>query len=434
MLALRALVHGCLVAACLAAPVAQPHAAPGDGSLEAYLAKVRAERDAEFQRLGSRVQELAGRLGSSRSPTDLKKIHAEIDALGSEAAPLLLPYLDPGAEPTGEREQCARETAVALGRSAHPALLEELVRLAHAASPKGRCLAVRVLGTSPDKPRAVASLRELYPETSGDLRAECVRSLAHLDPAEPLVETALADSDPNVVRAALQALTAIPGTAPHPAVLQLLDDASRASPVLAELVAYLGAPGREVNEDAVIALLRLVALPEPPLEARLATLKALPRLGVTVTPRLRKELDPLRESSDSALHEGTLVALTLLGETKAKRELLKFYDDTVEKNPRWPQAFQKRGDVELQIHEYTDAAKDYRTAIELHEDSARLPGNRDLWVNLARAYVLDDKPRQAAEALEDFGLTSDLRRELRDDPDFAALVAHPKYKRLFEGQ
>ena len=116
----------------------------------------------------------------------------------------------------------------------------------------------------------------------------------------------------------------------------------------------------------------------------------------------------------------------------SRRELMRHYDDQVKNNETWPQAYQRRGDIELRIGEYKEAAKDYRDALRLHGDSARLPGNRDLWVNLARALVKDDKLKAAAEALEEFGLASDLRKALRADPDFQPLVENPKYKSLFD--
>ena len=136
--------------------------------------------------------------------------------------------------------------------------------------------------------------------------------------------------------------------------------------------------------------------------------------------------------SDSAVRDGTLVALTLLKDPKARRDLMRFYDDQVKDNESWPLAYQRRGDIELQIGEYRDAARDYERALELHADAARLPGNRDLWVNLARALVKDNKLKAAADKLDEFSMSSEMRRTLKADPDFQPLVEHPKYKSLFE--
>ena len=86
------------------------------GSLEAYLRRMRAEREKEYARLRPLVEELVRKLGQSRSAAELKKLHGDLDNLGSETAPLLVPYLDPGATPTPEQEKQAQEVAVLLAR------------------------------------------------------------------------------------------------------------------------------------------------------------------------------------------------------------------------------------------------------------------------------------------------------------------------------
>src|SRR2546422_3908333 len=130
-----------LALAALATPVL---ARDDDGSLEAFLRRVREAREAEQARLQPMVEELVRKLGQARSANDIKKLHTDLEALGSETAPLLVPYLDPGATPTTEQERQAQEVAVILARSRDPALLEDLVRLAQLGSPRGRLLAVRV--------------------------------------------------------------------------------------------------------------------------------------------------------------------------------------------------------------------------------------------------------------------------------------------------
>lgn len=418
----------------LAAPALGRGVARGDegGSLEAFLKRVREEREAEHARLRPRVDELVTRLGQTKSPTELRKTAAEIEGLGSEAAPLLVPYLDPGADPKAEQEKQAVEVAALLERSADPALFDALVRLTRSAGPLGRSLAVRVLGASPETERALGVLRALYPEVAGALRAECVRALARLAPDEPLVVAALADTYPAVIAAALEALTTEARKEPRPEVRALLDDPNRGAEVLPELVDYFCVPGRELDEEIVATLVRFACRSDLDIESRLRVLAGLPRFGVALTSRLRREIEPLLASPDTAIRDGTLVALTLLKDGRARRDLMRFYDDQVKDNESWPLAYQRRGDIELAIGEYRDAARDYQRALDLHRDSARLPGNRELWVNLARAHVKDGKLKAAADALEEFSLSSELRRTLKADPDFQPLVEHAKYKSLFE--
>ncbi len=404
-----------------------------DDSLQAFLRRIRAERAAEFARLRGRVEGLIGRFSIVRSAQETQKIHAEIDSLGPEAAPLILGHLDPGEKPTPERERQCQEIAASLARSKNPAIQDELVRLARSASPRGRVLALRILGEAPEPDRARTALQELFPELRGALRAECVRSLARLDPVEPpvdpVVEQALADPEPEVVSAALDALAALPRQKPHPGVVALARDPGRAAPVLEALVRYCRGGG--LDEDTAAAVLGLASRDDLAVDSRLRLLAGLPDFGVGLSPKLRRELDPLLESSDSALREGALMALARMKDSRAKRELLRYYDDLVQNNAGWAQAHQKRGDVLLRIGEFKDAVRDFRTAIELLEEDARLPANRELWVSLARAYVKDDKLRLAAEALEEFRLTADMKRELSRDPDFAPLL-DSRYKKVFE--
>lgn len=402
------------------------------GSLEAFLSRVRAERKAEHERLQPRVEELVKRLGLAHGPGEIRKVQLELEGLGSEAAPLLVPYLDPGVNPKPEQEKQAQEVALILARARNPALFDELVRLASSASPLARPLAIRLLGESPESERALAVLHALHPEVAGALRAECVRALARLAPSDALVLAALGDTHPDVLSAGLTALTGEPRKKPRPEVCALLHDPSRGADVLPELVDYFCFPGQELDEELVAALVRFACRADLELGSRLKVLAGLPRFGVPLTSRLRREVEPLLGSSDSAIRDATLVALTLLKDAKARRDLLRFYDDQVQENGSWPLAYQRRGDIELQIGEYRDAARDYERALELHKDSARLPGNRDLWINLARAHVKDGKLKAAADALQEFSLSSELKRTLKADPDFQPLVESAKYKSLFE--
>ena len=61
-----------------------------------------------------------------------------------------------------------------------------------------------------------------------------------------------------------------------------------------------------------------------------------------------------------------------------------------------------------------------------------MPANRELWISLARAYVRDGKLKAAADALEEYGLNSELRQTLKADPDFQPLVESEKHRDLFE--
>jgi len=414
------------------AALAAPAVADDPGSLEAFLKRVRTERETERARLRPRVEEIVKKLGQSRSAAEVKRLNADLEALGDEAVPLLLPYLDPGANPGAELEKQSQEVAEILARSRNPALLEELVRLASEGSPRGRVHAIRLLGESPEHARAQAALRALHPSLSGHLKAASVSALARLDPQDPLITAAFADTHPEVLAAAVRALTDEPRRAPRPEVVGLLSKPSAAADVLAELVDYFCVPGQSLDEETVSALVGFASRQDLSPEARLKVLDGLPRFGVGLSTRLRRDVEPLLSSQDAAIKDAALVALTLMKDGRARRDLMRFYDDQVKNNDSWPLAYQRRGDIEMRIGEFRDAAKDYADAIRLHGDSARLPGNRELWINLARAQVKDNKLKSAYDTLSEFGPTSDVKRTLRADPDFQPLVEHSKYKSVLE--
>lgn len=410
---------------------AHPRAAR-DGSLEAYLEKLRKERDAELERLRPSVEACAKKLGTARSTAELKKLQQELVGFGSEAALLLVSYLDPGAQGGEAEERCAREVTAHFERTQPAGIVDELAARARNASPKGRANALRALGSVPERERAAGVLRTLHGECAGLLRGECVRSLARLLPGDPLLAASLTDTHPEVLKAALEALRDEPRKVPRPEVLAVLADPSRGADVLPELVGYLTVPGQTIEEDHAATLLRFAARADLKPEARLAVLDGIPRLGVPLGPKLKREFEPITSSSDAAIRDAGLIALTLLKDSRARRELLKVYDDQVKGNEGWPLAYQRRGKIQLRIQDYGAAAKDFARALELQEESARLPANRELWIDLARAYTLDDKLAKAADTLQTLGLSADVRREVLADPDFKALVESSKYKKLFD--
>jgi hypothetical protein len=86
---------------------------------------------------------------------------------------------------------------------------------------------------------------------------------------------------------------------------------------------------------------------------------------------LRKNVDPVLSSGDGKLVEAGQVFLVILGDKRAKKELLKPYDNVVEGNPRWSQAFARRAQIMFRIQEYDDAIKDYMMALKNGENEAR---------------------------------------------------------------
>jgi len=187
-----------------------------DGSLEAYLRRLRVQREALHAQLREPVRELVDQLEGLDDPSrsELERLRQALDDLGPEAGPILVLYIDPGDEgkdgataATKGRVLRAREVTNALVRLRAPGIVEDLIRRTSTGSTTGRVHAVEILGTSPEPERAGAWLEELFRTSEGELRLEAVRALARLGGTEgPTLRAALTDSDTEVVATVLAAV------------------------------------------------------------------------------------------------------------------------------------------------------------------------------------------------------------------------------------
>jgi len=417
-------------------------AAAQDGSLEAYLRRLRIEREALHAQLREPVRELVDRLEQLDDPTrgELERVRQEIDGLGPEAGPILVPYIDPGPGPDGDEsspeghELRAREITDALIRLRAPGIVGDLIRRTATGTAVGRIHAIEILGSSPEPERAGAHLEELFRTSTGKLRLEVVRSLARLGGTRnaPTLRAALTDSDPDVVGTVLAVLAAAHSIDAAPAVLNLTKLSDAAAPVSSGIVAYYLACPEVVDEEVLSALVGLALSADLELERRIEVLDAIPSFEAAKGSRLRRQLDPILDTSVTALREAGLICLASLGDRSARRDLLRAYDDLVQKNGDWPDAYEHRADIQLRIGNYNEAVKDYRRAIELLSSRARQGAYRKLWISMARAYVKGQKLRQAHDTLEEIGLSDKLKAELAADPDFSPLLEHSRYRKILE--
>lgn len=410
-----------------------------DGSLEEYLRRQRAEREALHARLREPVRELVDRLEQLSDPTrsELERVRQELDALGPEAGAILVVHIDPGnveTSPPSGTSLRAREVTDALMRARAPGIVDELIARTQTGSLTGRIHAVEVLGTSPDEERASAHLGTLFRTSEGRLRLEVVRSLATLGGGSnaATLRAALTDDDAEIVSTVLAALAEAHSTDAAPAVLNLTRVSDAAAPVSSQIVTYyLACPG-VVDEDVLQALIDLALSNDVDLEKRIEVLEAIPSFESAKGSKLRRQLAPILDTSVTALREAGLICLAVLGDRSAKRDLLKAYDTVVQKNEDWPEAFERRADIHLKVGDYNEAIRDYKRAIELLSNRARQGAYRKLWINMARAYVQSKKLRQAHDTLVEVGLSAALKRELAEDPDFAPLREHSRYGRVLD--
>jgi len=328
----------------------------------------------------------------------------------------------------------AREVLDALDRVGTRAVTEELAGMLQTASLDGRINAIRLLGNSPEPVQAGRKLRALFPTATGALRLALVRALVRLGGAENLepVLAELPDADGTYAGALLEACAASRNLDAAPAIAALVGRVEQAQAVLPDLQRYYGACPEAVDEEVLLGLLELLTDNRVDIARRTELLTAITDWPVEWKGEPEKRLETLTSSSSAALREGALILLANLGDRSAKREVLGTYDNAIDANPRYAKAYEQRGEILMRLGEHGDAARDFKKAVELKERSTSSYVDKDLRVRLARALALDGKAKLAYEALRDANLARSWLRTLAADPDFAVLVEHSRYSKIFE--
>ncbi len=411
--------------------------APAPDSLEEFLRKARAEKEQVFTALRGPVTDMVDRLEKRGKPgprREMDRIRKELDALGVEAALLLLPYLDPGSPSTDATRFRATEIAGALQRMRTASITEPLIALARDGSKRARLAAIGVLGYAPDRSRASRFLVELFRTSDGTTRQEAVIALARLGGPENarVLQEALTDRNTAIVQTVLGALADGHVVEAAGNVRELMRNHAAAAPVVREILRYFQTCPEVLENEVVLELVRLVAAPKAiDASMQIELLDQIPPLEPDLDGKFREAIAPLVASSNTEVVEAAQICLALIGDRTVRRELKKKYDEWVKDETQWATAFEKRGALLIHLQEYADAAKDYKRAIALRENTGRsVP--RDLYVEMARAQVLGGKLKPAHDALADAYLSPGQLKQVAEDPDFAELVAHGRYGKIFE--
>jgi tetratricopeptide (TPR) repeat protein len=311
---------------------------------------------------------------------------------------------------------------------------EAVMQVARKGTPAGRVNALRVLGTSPDRAAAGACLVEAFRTQEGEVRLEAVRSLARLGGPEHegvLVE-ALGEVDHDVLSAVLTALAESGTAAGREQVRNLAGAPAQANTLVKEILAYERAIAASLGPEDFEALVRLAGSPGAVKDDRRLILDTVAELHPQLDAKLRKLFDPLLAEVDEDLHLSAQLCLARLGDRNERRDVLKRFDELVARNEEWAGAYEQRGAVLLKLGDYGEAAKDYAHAIKVYKDINRSDVAETLYVDLARAHVLDQNLKKAHEALIEGGVSRAVLKQLAQDPDFRPLVEHGRYGRIFD--
>ncbi|MCE9595734.1 MAG: hypothetical protein K8S98_16210 [Planctomycetes bacterium] len=413
------------------APEREP---PQRETFEELLARARTQRDALQQRLGSDVKDKVARLEPNErvaKAADLERAIADVAALGSEAAPLLVPYLDPGAQPPARDSVRAKRVAEALVRMDTTPVTEALLAALDKFGDDGRKNVLVVLETSKEPDRVRPKVAALFRDAHGQVKGAALRALFALGAAndEAFVKEVLLGADPELTRLTLRALADGRQPALLDSVETLLADTKRAAPLLTDVIGYLRAVKDSLRDKDVLAFAKLANVQELEVEKRSVVLDVLPSLVDKLTPELKKTLERASESRDRKARESAFVARVCLGDKSARKDLMLEYDERIKKNDRWAPAFGERAEILYRIRDYDAAVKDYNNAIVVGKND---PTPRpEYYVGLARSYAMLGRLKEASEWLERAPITFDELKALADDPAFAKLRDHAKYGAVF---
>lgn len=411
---------------------------PPPASLESLLESVRARREAVLAEWAPVVDGLLARFEDRDEdgvPVGLEGLRAELARAAQHAAPLLVPWIEPGESPQEAAVLRADEVARALEATAARGITRELVQLARSGTKPARRHAVRLLARTEDPEVVGPTLRRVFQESQGALAQAAARALVLGGGEQGLatIRTAFRESQGEALQVVVGAVVeaAHPGFAAE--VGALVRDPQRAAPVADEVFDYYEALPEVFDGEAGLALLRLIASPYPSDATRIRLLERLPDLGLEGR-EAREALEQIVAEASRAdseeVADAARICLAILGDRRAKKRALLFFDRQVDRDRSWPGAYEQRGDLLLRMREYGDAVRDFRRAIELSRDDGK--PTRELRVRLARAYARSGKLRSASEALRSAALTPRRLEELREDEDFAEVAAHSRYGKVFE--
>ncbi|MBL8857775.1 MAG: tetratricopeptide repeat protein [Planctomycetes bacterium] len=410
----------------------------GRESLQELLTRLRGYRDSIVDNMRGDVDRLIAAMDAAAIPRDLEALESArkaLVALGPECALLLVDRIDPGAQGTDADKLRAQYVMLTLMDLKTRAATTRLIEIAQTGSVDGRANAITALGLAPDADRAGPVLVGIYRSNHGELRAVSLLALARLggEANDKILDEGLVDARPEVVDAVLEALAASKKSSMAPRVLRILASPVEAVRHLDPLLNYYRAVPEAVDRVSVLGWIKVAGEISATVAQRQKVFDFLPTVADRMDPEARRELRKLSESQTREIAEGALVVLVVAGDRNARKELLAPYDEAVNRNKDWPNAYTARADVLYRINDYKEALNDYKKAIQIGADDLRSQ-QVNAHIGLARCYAMTKRINDAGTTLERAPLTAKQLVALKSDPAFAGLIDHPKYKNLFNGR
>ena len=404
-------------------------------SLQTFLARVRRERDTMRAKLSADVNAIIGELESLAEKKLLRQAtekRFELVALGEECASLLVDQIDPGNVGTDSQVFRAHQVAIALAEIVSYAITADLLRIAQTGSAEGRQNALLVLANSPEPERVIPAILAIFERGSGKVRESALITLASLGGRESVAvfERALTDEDPGIVALALTSLGQTRNTAAAQQVLGVLRG-PRATDHVDGLLAYYEAVPEALTERVSLAFIALLREPELKTSSRVRVLDAMRQMQFDASSEFKKELKAITLVGSRQVSDAAFTLLAALGDKNARRTLLKPYNDQIDKNKNWQDAYLQRADILYKVGDFRGAIDDYKDALRIGSRNATEPAP---YLGLAHCYARLGRFKDAAKYLDDAPVSIVTLRQLADHPDFRAMSVHKKWRRSFHLQ
>lgn len=402
------------------------------GSLQDFLLRAREQRELALSVLRSKVDELLREIDAAalgRDQSALVKLGAKLTSIGPECAVLVVPRLEPGAAPSDAQKLAASTLATALQGMPSDDATRELVNKLETCSADGRANIILALSGAKDSGVAAKALSKLWLEGPVESRAASLIALARMEApeAKQALDAALADPRPEISKMAVNAIVASASAAQAPRMLALLRTPGDAGRNIDAIARYYKLVPQALDDQAVAAIISLAGDPGPRPEDRSRLLESLANRAKEFTSDIKRSLRKLAETPGGTMSESARMLLAIGGDAKAKRDVLANYEVIVQRNPDWPPSYEARAGVLYRMQEWKEARADWQKALEL---AARDPnGKQDsAAIGIARCWMQEGKPREAAEMLRKAPLTPKQLAELARDPLFAPLLDNPKLR------
>jgi hypothetical protein len=403
-------------------------------SLEEMLQRFRNKRSELLQQLKPEFDGIFKDMEdayATGSRSKLPSLRRQLLELGTQAGPLVVTRIDPGAEPSEKRMGSAREMARALEQLSTRNVSTELLLVFERGTKLGRANALRVLSKSDDPGRVGPVLREHFTNSEGSHRDTLITAIANLGGEQNFrfIAQVLTDRDPKLVKSALNALSQGDCEMAAPMVIELLQNAPAAVPHVPEIVEYFRSTPSVIDSDVCTSLVQFVDY-----------LKRTPRMAEQVLlllsenedewgSKVKKPLKELASFNNSRIAQAAQICLARAGDHRMRKRLLDPLGEQIERNERIASTWQARAELRVLIGDYKGAIKDFVEAQRLA--SGYQTTSPDIFIGLARCYARQDKLKDAAKWISQGGFGIDRLHTLAKDRDFAALIADEEHRKVF---